>query len=417
MRGLAIALAGLALILPSLGAAGASLRGRLQAQQQWQETDAQSLEAREGVRDPALTSGDLRLMGAFDQGPFRIEVHDQLYVQHGSSVTLDRRLARAGIADPTANLRGSNLWDLDQPWVSGTRTLSGQRLDRLWAGYSGRHAVVRLGRQALTWGGGQLFHPMDLIDPFPPTATDTEYKPGADMLYGQWLFDNGSDIQAVTLPRRDPVSRDLQGGRGVSALYWHCAGYPLQANLLLAHDQGDTVLGFNLTGSAGGASWSASLIPTLERSGQTRLSLDANISEGFRLWHRDATGFLEYYRNGFGLGGRGYSLAELPSDLRTRLDRGQLFTTGIDYLAAGGSWALTPLWQLAPAWILNLQDQSSLVMLKVTDSLARNTDLVLGLQQPFGPHGTEFGGLDLSPGANAYVETPARIYLRLNQYF
>jgi len=417
MRSLAIGLSGLGLALLAAGASGAALRGRLQLQQQWQGTDAQSLQAAEGVRNPALTSGELRLMGAVRRGAWQAVVHDQLYLQHGSAVTLDRRLSQAGYPDPGVNLRRSNLWDLEQPWVSGTRTLSGQRLDRLWGGYSGRHAVVRVGRQALTWGGGQVFHPMDLIDPFAPTTTDTEYKPGADMLYGQWLFDDGSDIQAVTLPRRDPASRDLQGGRGVSALYWHHAGFPLQANLLLAHDHGDTVLGANLTGSAGGASWSASLIPTLERNGRTRLSLDANISDGFRLWNRDATGFVEYYRNGFGVGGSGYTLAGLPADLRSRLDRGQLFNTGIDYLAAGGTLALTPLWQLKPAWIFNVQDGSSLAMFKATDSLAQNTDLVLGLQQPFGPHGTEFGGLALSQGAGIYAETPALVYVRVDQYF
>lgn len=417
MRRLAMGLAGLGLLLLSQGVAGTSLRGRLQLQQQWQGTDSQSLQTREGVRDPALSSADLRLMGSFDQGPFQAVAHDQLYFRHGSAVVLNQRLTRAGLADPAANLRRGNLWDLDQNWVRGTRTLAGQRLDRLWVGYSGRHAVARLGRQALTWGGGQVFHPMDLIDPFAPTATDTEYKPGADMVYGQWLFDDGSDVQLAILPRRDPASRDLRGGRGVSALYWHHAGDPLQANLLLAHDRGDTVLGVNLTGSAGGASWSASLIPTLERGGRSLLSLDANISDGFQLWHRDATGFLEYYRNGFGRGGSGYNLSELPADLQSRLDGGQLFNTGIDYLAAGGTLALTPLWQLAPVWIVNLQDQSSLAMVKVTDSVARNTDLVLGLQQPFGPHGTEFGGLALSAGANIYLETPAWIYIRLNQYF
>ncbi len=417
MRVLKIGLAGLSLAMLASGAAGADVRGRLQVQQQWQGTDTQSLQAAEGVRNPALTSGDLRLMGTVRHGALQAAVHDQLYLQHGSAVTLDQRLSQAGLPDPGDNLRRSNLWDLDQSWVSGTRTLSGQRLDRLWAGYTGRHAVLRIGRQALTWGGGQVFHPMDLIDPFSPTATDTEYKPGADMLYGQWLFDDGSDIQAVTLPRRDPASRDLQGGRGVSAIYWHHAGYPLQANLLLAHDHGDTVLGANLTGSAGGASWSASLIPTLERDGRTRLSLDANISDGFRLWNRDATGFVEYYRNGFGVGGSGYTLAELPADLQVRLDRGQIFNTGIDYLAAGGTLALTPLWQLEPVWIINLQDRSSLAMLKATDSVAQNTDLVLGLQQPFGGHGTEFGGLALAPGSGNYLETPALIYVRVDQYF
>ena len=397
--------------------ADASLRGRLQVQQQWQRTDDQSVQAATGVRDPALSTAALRLIGQAGQGPWQASIQDQLYLDHGSGVALDQKLSQAGFSQPARNLSRSNYWDLDQRWVDGTNTRSGQRLDRLWLGYSGRHAVLRLGRQALTWGGGQLFHPMDLIDPFSPTATDTEYKAGADMAYGQWLFDDGSDLQMAYLPRRDPVDRRWQGARNVSALYWHHAGYPLQENLLLAHDHGATVLGVNVTGSLAGATWSAAAIPTWEANGHTLVSLDANISDAFTLWHRDASGFIEYYRNGFGLGGRNYTVAGLPQDLKSRLDRATVFNTGIDYLALGGSLSLTPLWQLQPGWIFNLQDQSSLLMLKATDSLAENTDLILGWQQPTGPHGTEFGGLVLGDGSGTYLETPAQVYVRLNQYF
>jgi len=37
----------------------------------------------------------------------------------------------------------------------------------------------------LSWGNGLVFSPMDIVNPFDPTAVDTEYKAGDDMLYGQ----------------------------------------------------------------------------------------------------------------------------------------------------------------------------------------------------------------------------------------
>ena len=46
-----------------------------------------------------------------------------------------------------------------------------------------------------------MFHPGDILAPFAPNATDTSYKPGVDMLYGQYLFASGADLQAVWVPR------------------------------------------------------------------------------------------------------------------------------------------------------------------------------------------------------------------------
>jgi hypothetical protein len=38
---------------------------------------------------------------------------------------------------------------------------------------------------------------MDLVNPFDPASIDTEYKAGDDMLYVQYLQDNGNDMQAA----------------------------------------------------------------------------------------------------------------------------------------------------------------------------------------------------------------------------
>ncbi len=62
---------------------------------------------------------------------------------------------------------------------------------------------------------------MDLFDPFAPDATDTEYKPGTDMLYGQYLFDDGSDLQAVIVPRPAHRGGGLTGNASSFALRFH----------------------------------------------------------------------------------------------------------------------------------------------------------------------------------------------------
>ena len=62
---------------------------------------------------------------------------------------------------------------------------------------------MKFGRQAITWGNGLFYAPMDLVNPFDPATIDTEYKAGDDMLYLQYLQDNGNDLQAAVVVRRD----------------------------------------------------------------------------------------------------------------------------------------------------------------------------------------------------------------------
>ena len=48
---------------------------------------------------------------------------------------------------------------------------------------------------------------MDVFNPFDPAAVDKEYKTGDDMLYGQYLLNNGNDMQGVAMVRRNPLNR------------------------------------------------------------------------------------------------------------------------------------------------------------------------------------------------------------------
>ena len=71
------------------------------------------------------------------------------------------------------------------------------RLDRFAIDYTGTQTVARAGRQAVSWGNGLIYTPMDFFNPFDPATVDKEYKTGDDMLYGQYLRNNGDDLQAV----------------------------------------------------------------------------------------------------------------------------------------------------------------------------------------------------------------------------
>ena len=87
------------------------------------------------------------------------------------------------------------------------------RLDRFYLTMQPKWGAIRIGRQAVTWGNGQLFNPMDLFNPFAPTDISRDYKVGDDMLLVQFSTESVSDFQILYVPRRDPISRDVEWAR------------------------------------------------------------------------------------------------------------------------------------------------------------------------------------------------------------
>ena len=128
-------------------------------------------------------------------GPWSLQAHYVVSLEDGPDVALGR--ATSGLIVPPP----STWLNLYAPFADRGDFYGAQGLDRLAVAYTTPDWVVRVGRQALTWGSGLVFRPMDLFDPFSPSATDTEYKPGTDMLYVQHLFSDGSDLQFIVVPR------------------------------------------------------------------------------------------------------------------------------------------------------------------------------------------------------------------------
>jgi len=101
----------------------------------------------------------------------------------------DMLAGSAGVLAPL--LPASDLINDNRRWFDLTHEISNNgematllRLDRASVGYVGDKTVLRFGRQAISWGSGLLFTPMDIFNPFDPSAVDKEYKAGDDMLYG-----------------------------------------------------------------------------------------------------------------------------------------------------------------------------------------------------------------------------------------
>src|SRR5579871_632798 len=388
-----------------------ALHGRLELADSGLFSNSDSIEAALGAKDSDEGLANLRLTWEPTWGDLSLQVHALATVEAGPAVALARSEASLLPAPPST-------------WLNLTATFTGRgevlgqaSIDRLALAYTTPGWVVRVGRQAVTWGSGLVFRPMDLFDPFSPSATDTEWKPGVDMLYVQRLFADGSDVQLIVVPRPTRPGGPLTADASSEALHAQTTLAGHQTTFLIARDHGDWLAGVGVNGALGGATWNVEVVPTVLRSGPTRVSGLANISDAVTVFGRNATLFAEYFHNGFGVADRDLALLTLPPDLAGRLARGQLFNTRRDYLAAGATVELTPLLTASPTLIVDLNDGSLFALAAATYSLSDNLRLVAGAQAPIGPKRSEFGGLPLAPASPVFFAPPAQLYVQLRRYF
>lgn len=291
------------------------------------------------------------------------------------------------------------------------------RLDRLWLGYSSEKTVVRFGRQALSWGNGLFYAPMDLVNPFDPRAIDTEYKAGDDMLYAQYLRDSGDDVQAAAVIRRNVTGGDVESNVATYAVKYHGFAGELEYDVLVAESYADTVLGLGLGRSVGGAQWGADLVVT-DSDRDSYVQFVTNLSYSWTMRGKNMSGAIEYHYNGLGQSDSRYdplSLADNP-ELLARIARRQMFTLGKHYLAGSVMVEMTPLWSISPLLLANLGDPSALLQLMTNYSLADNMTLLGSINLPVGSSGTEFGGIESGlPGL--YLSSGPGVFVQFAWYF
>ena len=334
--------------------------------------------------------------------------------------TFDAAWQLVGISADTLPLTGlpsddRRLFDLTDVINESHKEALLHRLDRLWLGYASETTVLRFGRQALSWGNGLFYAPMDLVNPFDPAAIDTEYKAGDDMAYLQYLRADGDDVQAAWVLRRDPLTGDVEADEATIAIKYHGFAGQGEYDVLVAQSYGDPVVGIGAGRGIGGAVWSADLVVT-DTDLDTVAQFVTNFAYSWVWGGRNMSGALEYYYNGFGQ--RRYdppSLAANP-DLVERIARGELFGLGRHYVAGSVMIEISPLWGLTPLLLWNVEDPSALVQLVSNFSLGDNVTLLASLGVPVGSSGSEFGGIE-TPVPGRYLSSDGSVFLQLAGYF
>ncbi len=214
------------------------------------------------------------------------------------------------------------------------------------------------------------------------------------MLYGQFLRDNGDDLQGVMVFRRNVVTGDAEADAGSLAFKYHGMVGPGEYDALLAQHFGDTLVGAGGNRSIGGAVWHGDLVVTFAED-DTVPSLVTNLMYSWIWGGKNISVVVEYFYNGFGQADGCYSmecLARNP-ELLNRIVRGELFTLGRNYIAANAMIEIHPLFTLTPNLFTNVGDPSALLQVVFQNDLRENLALLSSVNLPMGADGTEFGGL------------------------
>ena len=359
-------------------------------------------------------TADLRLMFTQDVDRLSLTAHYNAILNGGDSF--------AFLTSPGATLDQSStddrfrLMDLTWELSSGDRHQLVHRFDRLALQYRGATWGVTVGREAVSWGSGLVFQPMDLFSPFAPTTVDRDFKAGDDLLIVDKLFDDGSDFQFLGVARRD-LAGDATADVASAALKWRKFVGAGELELFGGKHYQDQVYGGALRVPVGGALLRTDLVTTrLDEDGDWVVSGILNIDYSFDLAGRPSYAFAEYYHNGFGVKTLPPSPALLPEALSERLLRGEVFNLMRDYLALGGTVQWHPLWTQALTLIGNLHDGSSILQTTLSYVPSDHATLEAGVTLPIGRAGEEFGGVPVA-GDDLTTGGALQAYLRWVYYF
>lgn len=392
-----------------------SFTGEVKAQYQYSMYDDSSITSALGDNNLYKTLLDLRLKSSVTHKNVQAVAHYQINRISGSSVESDKQLL-SSLPVVTSQLN-AQWFDLSHTISESDNSFTQHNIDRLFVSHTTDKSVIKFGRQALSWGNGVVFHPMDLFNPFSADAIDTSYKRGIDMLYAQWLFDSGSDTSFLIVPRRNLTTGELDSSESSIAGMLHLLESELEINILVAEDYDDKVLGLGISGSISDAIWRTDIVPVFLDKAGTKTSLVINAEQTWQWLNKNIHGYIEYFRNGFGSTEDNITLNNLSSTLIKRLTHLQTFNTSRDYLSLGARIEQSALISLMPLLIHNINDHSTLVLLQGVYNSSQNSRIEFGLSTGTGSKGTEFSGLETAENSNVYIQTPRQMHIRYSYYF
>ena len=305
---------------------------------------------------------NLRLKGeARYQDWVRVEVH------HVLNSNLGDALALGGFGSTGVNVVAPEVvqlgWEHD---IEGGVSLTG-RTDRANVLLRAPNVDITLGRQAVSFGNGLFFTPLDLVSPFSAATIDSDYKPGVDAVRVDGFIGMTGKITGVAAYAGDwsadgtVLALNGQGTVGVTDL----GGF---AGLI----RDDVVLGTTVVSAIGPVGIHSDIALTLPEDDDAYLRAVLG-GVGRPTGTTIVSG--ELYLQTMG--------AADPADyLGKTLEKPWaeqgVWTWGRMYTALTVTQELTPLLSANLASIVNVEDGSALLLPAVSWSVSENTDVGLG---------------------------------------
>lgn len=309
-----------------------------------------------------------------------------------------------GLSSPVRDDR--RFFDLTATLHEDHDTFSYHRLDRAFFSLSPSWGEIRLGRQAVTWGHGFTFNPMDLFNPFAPTDLEREYKTGDDLILVQFPV-NAVDVELIYVVRRDPDTKDTGTDENSLGAKLHFFLGDMETNVMAARHYRDFITGIGGVGNLGAAAWRLDFTGTfLDKESHGRsfyLSAVANMDYSWIWLGKNWYGYVEIYYNG--LSRNNYMDQFDDPAVSERLDRGELFVLGRWYASASLNLEIHPLVNAYITPILNLNDGSGMLLPRIVYEVSDNIRATLTATLNWGDTNTEYGGYAI-PGTGFYA-TPA----------
>lgn len=189
-------------------------------------------------------SGRLMLDDLLEQGDWSL--HLRTARQHLSGYAVSERHS----SDLFRYRLGGGNWLDEQDGDSST--IIDYELDRAVYRYRFDHLTVGLGRQAIDWGSGRFWQPLNVFGAFAPTDLDTDYKPGIDALTLDAYPGAFSTVTAsyVLAPKYEPNIKDS------SAVYYRRqVGELSELSLLAGNVIGNIMFGGGFESAWHGMGW------------------------------------------------------------------------------------------------------------------------------------------------------------------
>jgi len=317
-----------------------------------------------------LSLNRLRVEAKGDFAPgFALDLQYDNELLFGSYLDTAEFAARKDIAPP-------QYWHADANYLERRDAYGSHRLYRAAVTASADNVDVRLGRQRIAWGTGRFWSPLDILNPINPLALEREQRLGVDAALVEAKLGPLARVSAVyaPAPNRGPASRAVQ---------WHGNAAGVDASLVVGRLLAQEVIGMDLASQIGPAGIRGEVARLRPAGGSafTRLvvGVDYALSNGLTL-------SAEGYYNGAG--------ARDPARYDwAGLRAGRIATLATRYAGTMASYEVTPLLKWVTYAIVNADDRSRALDMRLVWSARPDLELTVGVQRFGGRPNSEYGAM------------------------